>query len=105
MFAEIFSRLFLGVSRKNVSISRKNFIYLPKFLTTFFSFSFFSHRLFSCFNILVFGSIRGAKILKFTQIHNSTITVSAPEGAKLHCQVRWGAMAGFAPLDPPLRPT
>src|SRR6218665_991727 len=39
----------------------------------------------------------GAKILKFTQIHNSIITVSAPKGGKLHCQLRWGAMAGFAP--------
>jgi len=39
----------------------------------------------------------GAKIIKFTQIHNSIITVSAPEGAKLHCQLRRGAMAGFAP--------
>src|SRR6218665_3575182 len=100
MFAEIFSRLFLGVSRKNVSISRKNFIYLPKFLTTFFSFSFFSHRLFSCFNILVFGSIRGGgKILKFTQIHNSTITVSAPEGGQTPLPTSMGAMAGFAPVE------
>ena len=23
-------------------------------------------------------------------------------GVKLYCQLRWGAMAGFAPLDPPL---
>src|SRR6218665_1175568 len=48
---QIFAEIFLGVSRKNVSIFRKKFIYLPKFLTT----SFFSHRLFSCFNILGFG--------------------------------------------------
>ena len=26
-------------------------------------------------------------------------------GPKLHCQFRWGAMAGFAPLDPPLTKT
>src|SRR6218665_3177690 len=36
IFAELFSRPFLGVSRKNLCISPKNFIYLPKFLTTFF---------------------------------------------------------------------
>jgi len=55
----------------------------------------------------------GAKILTFRQIHNAIITLSVPEvgsllllfprGAKLHCQLLWGAMAGFAPpLNPPL---
>ena len=53
---------------------------------------FFSHRLFFvfCFNMLVFRrgakSVahidQGAKILKFTQIHISIITVSAPEGGQ-----------------------
>jgi len=44
----------------------------------------------------------GAKILTFRHIHSATITHSAPERGKLHCQLRWGAMAGFPPLDPPL---
>src|SRR6218665_2447511 len=39
----------------------------------------------------------GAKILTFQQNHNTTIALSVPEGAKLHCQFRWGAMAEFAP--------
>ena len=94
---KFFHDLFLSVSRKNFSISRKNFIYLPKFLTTFFSFSFFSHRLFSCFNILVFGSIRGAKIIKFTQIHNSTITVSAPEGGQTPLPTSMGGHGRICP--------
>src|SRR6218665_1105958 len=34
IFAKIFERPFLGVSRKNFSISLKNVIYLPKFLMT-----------------------------------------------------------------------
>src|SRR6218665_492332 len=40
-------------------------------------------------------------MLTFHQIHNTIIILSSPEGAKLHCQLRWGAMAG-SPLDPPL---
>src|SRR6218665_2786908 len=77
-------------------------VYLPKCLMT----SFFSHRPFSCLNVVFFhrgGQIRsrhrygGAKILNFRQIHNAIITLSAPEGGgKLYCQLRWGAMAGFA---------
>ena len=33
----------------------------------------------------------GAKILTFRQIHNTIIILSASEGGKLHCQLRWGA--------------
>src|SRR6218665_3028862 len=44
----------------------------------------------------------GAKILTFRQIRNVIISLPTPKGGKLHCQLRWGAMAGFAPLDPPL---
>ena len=40
----------------------------------------------------------GAKILTFRQFHNAIITLSVPEGAKLHWQLRWGTMAGFAHL-------
>ena len=108
IFAEIFERPFLGVSRKNFSISPKNVVYLPKFLMTFFS-----HRPFSCFNVLFFR--RGAKsvtdidtggqnpyISTNSQCYHYSFR-SAPEGAKLHWQFRWGAMAGFAPpRDPPL---
>ena len=88
--------LFLGISRKNFCISPNNFIYLPKFLTTFFLVIDY----FSCFNMLVFhrGSqirsphqLGGAKILKFTQIHNSTI------GGQTPLPTSMGAMAGFAP--------
>ena len=45
----------------------------------------------------------GAKILKFTQIHNSIITVSAPEGGQTPLPTSMGAMAEFAPLDPAMR--
>src|SRR6218665_2674934 len=105
-FSEIFERPFLGVSRK-MQHFHQNVIYLPKLLVTIFS-----RRPFSCFNVVFFRREGGksvadintaeAKILIFRQIHNAIITLSAPEGGKLHCQLQWGAMAGCAPLDPPL---
>ena len=72
---------------------------------------FFSHRPFSCFSMVFFHrgdrsvadiDTGGPNSLTFQQNHNTTIAFSVPKGAKLHCQFRWGAMAGFAPLDPPL---
>src|SRR6218665_49025 len=48
-FSNIFERPFFRRFPKNFSISPKNFIYLPKFLMTFFS-----RRSFSCFIVLLF---------------------------------------------------
>src|SRR6218665_2384050 len=103
IFAEIFERPFLGVSRK-ISTFPKNCHLSPKIYDDLF----FSHRPFKWFNVIFFRrgaksvtvvDKRGAKSLLFDKftVHSAIITLSAPEGAKLHCQLRWGAMAGFAP--------
>src|SRR6218665_2282109 len=73
---------------------------------------FFSHRLFSCFNMLVFrkgGQIRSPHRLggpKSLHLHKFTILpllLLPPRGAKLHCQLRWGgSWPDLPPLDPQL---
>src|SRR6218665_2888118 len=46
---------------------------------------------------------RGApKSLHFDKFTILSLLFLPPRGAKLHSQLRWGTMAGFAPLDPPL---
>src|SRR6218665_1744404 len=47
----------------------------------------------------------GAKILKFTRIHNSIITVSAPKGGQTPLPTLMGEpWPDLPPLDPPLVP-
>src|SRR6218665_879496 len=89
--------------RQNFCILAKKFHLSPKISDDLF----ISHQPFSCF-MWYFpvegGQIRsqhrygGGKILTFPQIHNSTIALSAPERAKLHCQLRWG---GYGRICPP----
>ena len=51
ILSEIFNDSFLGVCRKKFSISAKNFIYLPKFLTTFFLIIDYFRVLICCFSV------------------------------------------------------
>jgi len=73
--------------------------------------SFFSHRPFSCFNMLLFGRVgqirswhryRGPKSLhfdKFTMLSLLFLTLSAPEGEPNSIANFDGAMVGFAPRN------
>ena len=80
IFAEIFERTFLGVSRKNFSVSQKSFIYLPKFLMTFF---------------LVIDIVTGGpKPLHFDEF---TMLSLLPRGSNSIANFDGSAMAGFAP--------
>src|SRR6218665_3503493 len=72
IFAEIFSRPFLGVSRKNVSISRKKCNLSPKISDD------------------LFLNLHKFTILPFLFL--------PPRGAKLHCQLRLG---GYVRICPP----
>jgi len=104
---KFFNDVFLGVSRKNFNIFPKNCHLSPKISDDLF----LVIDLFYCFNVVFFR--RGAKSVanvdkggpKSLLFHKYTmlpLRFLPPRGAKLHCQLRWGAMAGFVPLDPPL---
>src|SRR6218665_4143910 len=75
-------------------------------MTIFWEVFFFSHRPFHGFNIVFFVGgpnpladiDRGAKTLTYPQIRSAIITLSALEGGKLHCQLRW---RGHGRIGPP----
>src|SRR6218665_134979 len=104
IFADIFQRPFLGVSRQNFSISSTNFIYLPKFLMTFFLLVIDIFHLLICYFFL-----RGAKTV--TDINtggqNSYVSTNSQCYHYSSClqgesqtplpTSMGGAMAGFAP--------
>src|SRR6218665_1322746 len=81
----------------------KNSIYLPKFSDDLF-------LVIHLFRVLVWsfsiwgGQIRsrhrrygGSNSLLFNKITILPLLFLSRRGGKLHCQFRWGAMAGFAP--------
>ena len=71
-------------------------MYLQKFLTTFFVFSMvFFHRGGQICSQHRYGGGQNPYFSTKSQYYHCSFCPGG--GAKLHCQFRWGAMAGFAP--------
>src|SRR6218665_1135686 len=105
----IFNDLFLGVSEKKFRhFPQKFHLHVsPKISDDLFLVIDLFRVLICYFSVGGTKSVAdidtgGPKSLHFHKFTMLSLLFLLPRGAKLHGKVRWGAMAGFAPLDPPL---